>query len=713
MLPSQLAEIFTSFTLSSHLLAALLFIVAFSILFNQDARRQVNKPFVGLLLGLFILQLSALGLATGLILQKWLAVFYIVSYGLWQRSLIQSLEFATTRSAPKVISYSVLCLWLSSIATLVIISSDLFSAAFEQLSSDSKNLRFFILLANALAVLLLGEQTLRNAARPYRIHVRYMFIGIGVIVLTHIYQLGYFYLFNTWETFIPLIDGYISTAVGLLFIMSALRNQPNQPLSVSRSIAFYTTSITLIGLFLLSMAAAGYLADLNAENWTSGIQIVIFITTFIGVCVATFSSSLRRSIKVFVNKHFFRHKYDYRSVWLELIHTFSDISEKENFHSLGLQALAKIFDANGGAMWLKAESGFQLKTSWNITGGECLELYVDDNADFLSAFDGDEWIYAFNSNENHRELFHPIDPPKWIETITDAWILAPLKIGSNLAGFILLTRTEQGEALIWEDIDVIKSASRQLASYIVRQRSAEQLAEAKQFDTYNKLTAFIMHDLKNLIAQQALVVKNANKHKDNPAFVEDAIRTIDNSVQRMSHLLSRLQRNPQHATNKVVSLKRVALEAIRKSTDRQPIPTLRTQTDGSVFGDPDQLTMILVHLIRNAQDATANDGFIDIEISTDERRVSIEIEDNGHGMDEDFIKNRLFKPFESTKSSQGMGIGAYQVREFIHAMNGSIRVSSELEVGTTVCIELPVIREKTTSIKDAHSSPSSDSARQS
>ena len=51
-----------------------------------------------------------------------------------------------------------------------------------------------------------------------------------------------------------------------------------------------------------------------------------------------------------------------------------------------------------------------------------------------------------------------------------------------------------------------------------------------------------MHDLKNLIAQQGLVVENSAKHKENPAFVEDAIKTIENSVNRMSNLLRKLQR---------------------------------------------------------------------------------------------------------------------------------------------------------------------------
>src|SRR5690606_4109130 len=99
-----------------------------------------------------------------------------------------------------------------------------------------------------------------------------------------------------------------------------------------------------------------------------------------------------------------------------------------------------------------------------------------------------------------------------------------------------------------------KTVGRQIASYLTRHEQAERLAESRQFDAFNKLAAFVMHDLKNLIAQQSLVVKNAEKHKDNPAFIEDAINTINNSVTRMNNLLRKLQRNEPEET-KILNLK--------------------------------------------------------------------------------------------------------------------------------------------------------------
>ena len=58
-------------------------------------------------------------------------------------------------------------------------------------------------------------------------------------------------------------------------------------------------------------------------------------------------------------------------------------------------------------------------------------------------------------------------------------------------------------------------------------------------------------------------------------------------------------------------------------------------------------------------------------------------------MSAEFIRNRLFRPFDSTKGVEGMGIGAYQARELVRKLGGELRVESQLKAGTTVIITLP------------------------
>ena len=255
---------------------------------------------------------------------------------------------------------------------------------------------------------------------------------------------------------------------------------------------------------------------------------------------------------------------------------------------------------------------------------------------------------------------------------------------------MILTAPEHDDSLTWEDLDLLKTVGRQVASYLDRHEAAEMLAESRQFEAFNKLTAFIMHDLKNLIAQQALVVENAAKHRENPAFIEDAIRTIDNSVGRMSNLLRKLQHN-ESTELRSLELHRVLMEAVKKCKEQKPVPSLRLQqTDLRVNADQDRLIMTLTHIIKNAQDATEASGFVDVTLHSEGNDAIITVEDNGAGMDQDFIKNQLFRPFVSTKSGKGMGIGAYQTREFIASLGGKVAVDSAPGEGTTFIIALPL-----------------------
>jgi putative PEP-CTERM system histidine kinase len=200
-----------------------------------------------------------------------------------------------------------------------------------------------------------------------------------------------------------------------------------------------------------------------------------------------------------------------------------------------------------------------------------------------------------------------------------------------------------------------------------------------------------MHDLKNLIAQQSLMVKNSAKHKGNPEFFEDAMATVENSVSRMNKLLQQLQTGDETGPRRAVSFAATAREALRKCTGREPeAQLLAASADAEIMVDPERLTSVLAHLIRNAQDACDSDGQVQLEILHEGSSACLEIRDNGSGMDEEFIRDRLFRPFDTTKGSQGMGIGAYQARSFIVASGGFMKIDSTVGEGTTVVISLPL-----------------------
>lgn len=462
-------------------------------------------------------------------------------------------------------------------------------------------------------------------------------------------------------------------------------------LSLSRPVVFYTTSLTLAGSLLAVIALGGYYVRIYGGDWGAVAYALLLAGAIIAIALVFTSRTAREKLTVLINKHLFSHKYDYRTEWLKLIDRLSQPTSPEEVHRQAIHAVATIFKSHGGALWLRRGKVLVPVHQENISIN-VLEAIEPDDSQFTQALEQSEWVFLPSSTgtqdplaQNNQYL------PAWAKTLNDIWLILPLLNESELIGFMVLTSPQSDSTLNWEDLDLLKTVGRQIANYLERHEQAEQLAEARQFDAFNKLAAYVMHDLKNLIAQQSLVVKNAEKHKDNPAFVEDAIQTIHNSVTRMNNLLRKLQRNEPEGV-RVLNLHEVVVEAIKRCQKEQPLPTLRNEhTETRVKGDWDSLVMVFVHLIQNAQDATLPSGFIDLHVKRDRNVVFVAIEDNGEGMDPDFVRNRLFKPFDTTKTGKGMGIGVYQARDYVQALGGNLSVESTKGEGTTFTISLPIV----------------------
>ena len=281
-----------------------------------------------------------------------------------------------------------------------------------------------------------------------------------------------------------------------------------------------------------------------------------------------------------------------------------------------------------------------------------------------------------------------------------ALLVVPLISNETVIGFVVLFQSSSAFRLTFEEIDLLRTSGRQVAAHLAQYSADHQLAEAKQFEAFNRLTAFVMHDLKNLIAQQSLMVQNAARHKNNPAFFEDAMATIENSVARMNKLMQQLQHGNAVGHSRIVNLAKCIEDAQQKCIGREPLPDFAEPADLiEAHVDAERLTSILAHLIRNAQDATDNNARVTVSLSSDGERAVVCIRDEGCGMEEEFIRTRLFRPFDTTKGSQGMGIGAYQAGSYVISAGGSMTVDSVPGEGTEIRIELP-LGDTTKSIAD-------------
>ena len=547
------------------------------------------------------------------------------------------------------------------------------------------------LLLVAIAGLVLVEQIMRNSHVESRRAVKYLCIGLGVIFAYDFYLYSNALMFQTLDVTLWEARGFVNAmAVPVLGIAIARDPRLSLDIFVSRRMVFHTTALLGTGLYLLAMGVGGYYIRVYGGEWGTVVQAIFLFGAGLVLMVLLFSSRIRASLRVLINKHFFHYKYDYRDEWQRFIHTLSSGPPDDRLRERAIHSLAEIIDSPGGALWMRSMDRFVPVSSWQMKVAD--SDAVDRDHPLIAFMSEREWLIDIDEFERDPGLYGNLELPDWLRRMPRAWLVVPLIVHDHLLGFIVLSRSPAQSHFNWEDSDLVKTAARQVAVHLAQLEASQALAEAQQFEVRNRLTSYVMHDLKNLIAQLSLVVSNAAKHKGNPRFMEDAIVTVDNSVQKMNRLLEHLRSDTMQTTETgTVELCEMLGDVVQTMSNGRPVPKLDCQAVGlHSHADRDRCGAIIGHLIRNAQDATPDDGRVIVRLFKRADRAIIEVQDTGSGMDETFIRERLFRPFDSTKGKAGMGIGVYEARDYVHRAGGDLEVISRVGEGTTFRVRLPI-----------------------
>jgi putative PEP-CTERM system histidine kinase len=592
-------------------------------------------------------------------------------------------------------------LWIYAPATLLFLVLTLFVLEMSALMVPAfaewngvASLQLIGHLGLAVAGLTLIEQLFRNTRPEKRWAVKYLYFGIGLLFTYDFFLYADGLLYQGIDRDFWLARGFVSAfAVPMVAIAAARNPSWSVRVFVSRRVIFHATVLFAAAAYLLLMSAAGYYIKYYGGTWGKALQ-VIFIFSTLAVLIALLASvHLRSRLRVFVSKHFFNYKYDYRDEWLRFIHTLSGGELDDQIRERVVKAIADIVDSGGGVLWLRDESSvFRQVAQWQ---SEMTKGSLPQESSLIRFLKERDWIIDLNEYLASPGLYDKLSVPEEILSHKDRWLLVPISFHSELLGFILLIKPRSPRTINWEDRDLLRTAAQQAGSYLALIRTTRALLEANQFEAFNRLSAFVVHDLKNLIAQLELVVKNAERHKHNPEFMDDAVKTIGNAVRKMSNLLAQLRKGRfERGDNKQFYVEEAVAQAVNQLYHEMPKPNLRVESDFlRLIADKDRFTAIMVHLIKNAQEATPEEGRIDVTVSEHQGSAVIEIQDTGAGMDEDFINNRLFRPFETTKGNAGMGIGVYETREYIRSLKGSLSVESRLGVGTKFTLRVPLVSD--------------------
>ncbi|HEX7081030.1 MAG TPA: XrtA/PEP-CTERM system histidine kinase PrsK [Gammaproteobacteria bacterium] len=547
------------------------------------------------------------------------------------------------------------------------------------------------LVLMALIGFLSIEQVYRNAQEEARPHLKLLCLAVGGIVTVDLIVYSNAALLGGLQPLLWSARGFANAAVLPLIVLGSARQSgwEREPF-VSRQVVFYTASLLGVGGYLVAMGLAAYFIRAIGREWSFPLDIV-FVLAGIGVLlVVLFSSNIRARLKVSLVKHFYRSKYDYREEWLRLTQSLSRTGDLEQSALNGLEGMARIIGSQHGDLWIERD-GHRYEWLVSLSNTPPAQMHFERRHPLVSFLASSGWVvdseeYAREPDKYGTAFGHPDDGLLPLNSL-----IVPLERQGYLQGFVVLRKPAGLASLNFEDHDILKTVGRQIAAVLAQALGQEKLAETRQFETLNRLSTFLMHDLKNIVAQQELVVANAKRFRHRPDFIDDAFATIDGGTKRIKKVLEQLAAasRTQPASGRV-DVSKVLMEVRSQCSDRSPVPQIDLQAQPAwVRMDRDQVASVLLHLVRNAQDATPAGGRIDICVSKEADEILITVADTGCGMDAGFIRDRLFRPFDSTKGPTGMGIGAYQARHLVRLAGGELDVKSDIGVGSTFTVRLP------------------------
>lgn len=545
----------------------------------------------------------------------------------------------------------------------------------------------------ATGSLVLVHNLYAGAMAQQRVALRWTCAALAMIWAYDLNLYTIAYLSRSLPTELAALRGVALIGVAGLLVIGAVRGRSAQRFSPSRAVAFQSLSLLVIGAYMLVMVGAAQSLAWLGGNASQLAQLGFIFASSVLVVAIMPSNTVRGWLKVMLAKHFFQHRYDYRAEWLRFTRTIGRAgAQTPPLHERVVQALADITDSSAGLLLVAAESGeLVLASRWQWpTADVPAEALAAEQVPFFEKrsfiVDLDEVRAGVDYEGEQRAV------PQWLVEEHRAWALVPLLHFDRLVGLVVLGRPPVARRLDWEDFDLLRVVGMQLASYLAEHAGQSALLEASRFDEFNRRMAFVMHDIKNLASQLSLLSRNAEKHAENPAFRADMLITLRNSADKLNALLARLSRYGGSGGERVEDVD--AAEVIRVVADRYNAPGLlrvhvTSDAPCRVLASRETLEQVVLHLVQNALDASPDGMAVFLQCHVEGIQGCIEVIDTGCGMSAEFIRNRLFKPFVSTKPG-GFGIGAFEAREMVRAMRGKLEVESREGLGSRFAVRLPL-----------------------
>jgi putative PEP-CTERM system histidine kinase len=547
-------------------------------------------------------------------------------------------------------------------------------------------------ITTAAGALVLVHNFYGQAAPTSRSHIRMAMLGLAWMWG---YDLNFYttaYIGAGTASWLFQWRGVAVALTAPLFALGA-RSEQNWRFRLSRAATFQSLSLLAICAYFALMAIVATALRGTGVDWSATFMIAVLAAMTVTAMVLLPSARARGWVKVKLAKHLFEHRYDYRTEWLRFTETLGHAGvDAAPLGERIVKAFADVVEAPGGLL-LVNEGGRSLAVgaSWNWPASTPPADQLSNAGDFWNAVEADGRILELQAlREGWAQTEDKALPvPKCLVRERNAWTAIPLIHHDRLTGIVVLAAPEYRRPLDWEDFDLLRTAGRQAASSLAEAHGQEALSNAQRFEEFNRRFAFILHDVKNLVSQLSLLARNAERHADNPEFRADMVATLRGSVDKMNDLLARLSPRAGARVQRIEAqpLRPLLANAIATKRGEHEV---QLRGDAGLWAEVDgpALEQAVSHIIQNAVEACSATVPVTVRVASREGSVTISIADKGVGMDSDFVRNRLFQPFSSSKPG-GFGIGAFEARSLIAAMGGRLGVDSSPGTGTTFTITLP------------------------
>ena len=544
------------------------------------------------------------------------------------------------------------------------------------------------------------EATFSATTGSARWRMKFEFIGIVSIlaVLIFYYSQGLLYRIVNMNL-MPIRSGIFIIATLLIGYSKVFRGNDVKVL-VSRYILYRSLTLLIVGFYLITLGLIGEGMRYLRIPFSSDLTVFFTFASGIILLILLFSERLRRKVKVFINKHLYKHKHDYREEWLKFTHMLSKCKSQNDVYIAMLTHFIETFGLTGSALYLfdKRQKSYIRTTHLSMpeappefSPSRELLSYFSERDRVLNPYDN-EYTPCIGEFECIRQA--------------DARLIIPLIFDKKVEGLMFFKKHLVEEEFNYEDYDLMKTLAKQAAQSIVSYRLAEELVVTMEMAAMAKMSSFVIHDIKNLTYSLSLLLDNAENFMDNPEFQSDMIATLRNNVSNMKILIQKLKSTPERDSlnTELSDLSLLVQEVVKDIMKTRPEANIHYH--GSPFFsmvNREEIRKVILNLVMNALDAVGDKGSVSIETDISDKTVCVRVRDNGYGISDDFLRNHIFKPFRTTKE-KGLGIGLYQCKQIVEAHNGIIGAESVAGEGTLFTVCLPVA-ELTENASQKHEYP--------